>query len=83
MNSVALGERQQRLLDDPDLPALLVPGGRLILGHARRDQVEIPATWNDRKQLNHGDTIIRFLELPEPPGSGEAVESTEATEGNT
>ncbi len=55
----------QRLLDDPDLPSLLVPGGRLIVGHARRDQVEIPATWTDVKQLNHGDTIIRFLELPE------------------
>lgn len=71
----------QRLLDDPDLPSLLVPGGRLIVGHARRDQVEIPSAWDDRKQLNHGDTVIRFLELPEPPGSGDTAETTEGTEG--
>ncbi len=62
----------QQLVDHPDLPALLAPGGRLILGHARRDRIEIPTPWIDVKQLNHGDTVIRFLELPEPapePGS--------------
>ncbi len=55
----------QRLLDDTDLPALLTPGARVILGHAKRDQVEIPPFWNDVKKLNHGDTVIRFLEVPE------------------
>ena len=54
----------QKLVDDPDLPSLLAPDGRLILGHARRDQLEIPAPWLDVKQLKHGDTMIRFLELP-------------------
>jgi len=52
----------QRLLDDPDLPALVAPGGRLVLGHARRDQVEVPPSWRDVKELRHGDTLIRFLE---------------------
>ncbi len=54
----------QRLVDDPDLPHLLVPGGRAIVGHARRDQLTIPPAWIDAKQLNHGDTVIRFLDLP-------------------
>lgn len=51
----------QRLLDSPDLPALVAEGGRLILGHAKRDRLEIPSTWRDLRQLNHGDTIVRFL----------------------
>lgn len=55
----------QRLADDPDLPGLMAPGARLILGHAKRDRIEVPAPWVDVKQLNHGDTVIRFLELPE------------------
>jgi 16S rRNA (guanine966-N2)-methyltransferase len=52
----------QRLLDDADLPGLVAPGGRLILGHARRDQMEIPPAWEAVKELRHGDTVIRFLE---------------------
>ena len=59
----------QRLVDDPDLPALLAPDGRAIIGHAKRDQLTIPPTWHDAKQLNHGDTVIRFLDLP---GTAEA-----------
>ncbi|MFM8359019.1 MAG: RsmD family RNA methyltransferase [Verrucomicrobiota bacterium] len=51
----------QRLLDDLDLPALMAPEGLLVLGHARRDTLQIPARWTDRKQLQHGDTVIRFL----------------------
>lgn len=51
----------QRLLDDLDLPALMAPEGLLVLGHARRDTLQIPARWTDRKQLHHGDTVIRFL----------------------
>ena len=60
----------QRLLDDPDLPSLIAPGGRLVLGHARRDQVEVPTAWEDLKELRHGDTVIRFLE---PRASGEGA----------
>ena len=57
----------QRLLDDPDLPSLVAPGGRLVLGHARRDQVEVPAAWREAKELRHGDTVIRLLEPHEEP----------------
>ncbi len=54
----------QRLLDDLDLPALMAAGGRCVVGHARRDQVEVPPTWREAKELRHGDTIIRILECP-------------------
>jgi 16S rRNA (guanine(966)-N(2))-methyltransferase RsmD len=52
----------QKLLDDPNLPKLLKPGGRFGLGHARRDTLEIPAPWNEIKQLKHGDSVMRFFE---------------------
>ncbi|RME91564.1 MAG: 16S rRNA (guanine(966)-N(2))-methyltransferase RsmD, partial [Verrucomicrobia bacterium] len=32
----------QKLLDDPRLPRLLAPDGVAVLGHAARDQVEVP-----------------------------------------
>ena len=54
----------QRLLDVPELPQLLVPGGRFVLGHTKRDQVTIPSHWFAVKELRHGDTLIRFLEHP-------------------
>ena len=54
----------QRLLDVPELPKLLAPGGRFVLGHARRDTLEIPASWTERKTMKHGDNMMRFLELP-------------------
>ena len=52
----------QQLLDDPKLPKVLAPGGRLILGHARRDSLEIPSPWHEVKLLKHGDSVMRFLE---------------------
>jgi 16S rRNA (guanine(966)-N(2))-methyltransferase RsmD len=52
----------QRMLNDPDLPALLNQHGRLVLGHAKRDQVSVPAIWRERKILKHGDSIFRILE---------------------
>jgi len=52
----------QRLLDDTSLPKLLAPGGRFILGHARRDTLEIVAPWHEKKALKHGDSVMRFLE---------------------
>jgi 16S rRNA (guanine966-N2)-methyltransferase len=52
----------QQLLDDPRLARLLAPAGRFILGHARRDSVEIPNLWREVKILKHGDSIMRFLE---------------------
>ena len=53
----------QQLLDDPNLPKLLAPGGRFVLGHARRDTLEIVAPWREKKALKHGDSVMRFLEL--------------------
>jgi len=53
----------QRLVDEPNLPRLLAPGGRLVLGHASRDTLEIPAPWLERKVMKHGDNTMRFLEL--------------------
>jgi 16S rRNA (guanine966-N2)-methyltransferase len=57
----------QQLLDDPDLPALLVPGGRFVLGHTKRDNLSVPAAWREKKVLKHGDSVMRFLSV-EPPG---------------
>jgi 16S rRNA (guanine966-N2)-methyltransferase len=54
----------QKLLDAPQLPKLLAPGGRFVLGHARRDTLDIPAPWVARKEMKHGDNMMRFLELP-------------------
>ena len=61
----------QKLLDAPELPSLLAPDGILILGHTKRDTLELTPPWRERRQLKHGDTIIRFLE---PIPSVEKVE---------
>ena len=53
----------QQLLDDATLPRLLAPGGRFMLGHTKRDALEIPAQWTEVKKLKHGDTVMRFFEL--------------------
>ncbi len=52
----------QRLLDDPHLPATLAPGGRLVLGHARRDTLSVPERWGEVRALKHGDSLMRFFE---------------------
>jgi 16S rRNA (guanine966-N2)-methyltransferase len=52
----------QRLVDVPELTKLLAPGGRFVLGHARRDTLEIPEWWNEAKVMKHGDNMMRFLE---------------------
>lgn len=53
----------QQLLDDKNLPKLLAPGGRFMLGHTKRDTLELMAPWVEVKQLKHGDTIMRFFEI--------------------
>ncbi len=53
----------QRLLDDAELPKVLASGGRLILGHTKRDTLELPAPWEEVKVLKHGDSWMRFLTL--------------------
>ena len=52
----------QQLLDCVVLPEILAKGGLLLVGHAKRDGVELPASWHERKTLKHGDTWIRILE---------------------
>jgi len=58
----------QRLLDDKNLPKVLAPGGRFVLGHTKRDTLELMPPWREVKMLKHGDTVMRFLEI----GSGTA-----------
>jgi 16S rRNA (guanine966-N2)-methyltransferase len=53
----------QQLLDDKNMPKLLAPGGRFVLGHTKRDTLELVAPWTEVKQLKHGDTVMRFLEI--------------------
>lgn len=56
----------QKLLDDESLPGLLEPGGLLVLGHTKRDTLDIPARWTERKMLKHGDSVMRFFMLVSP-----------------
>ena len=56
----------QRLLDEPNLPRVLAPGGLFILGHTKRDTLEVPAFWKEHRQLKHGDTVIRFFKPGTP-----------------
>jgi 16S rRNA (guanine966-N2)-methyltransferase len=53
----------QQLLDDPHLAKLLAPGGRFVLGHTKRDTLELPPPWVEAKRLKHGDTVMWFLEI--------------------
>jgi 16S rRNA (guanine966-N2)-methyltransferase len=58
----------QKLLDEVNLPGLLAPGGLFVLGHTKRDTLEVPRVWNQKKLLKHGDTIMQFLQiLNDPP----------------
>ena len=52
----------QQLLDDHHLPKLLAPGGRFVLGHTKRDTLDIVAPWKEVKLLRHGDSLMRFFE---------------------
>ena len=54
----------QRLLDAPDLPALLAPGGWFVLGHTKRDTLALPATWEEFRIRKHGDSWMRLLRRP-------------------
>ena len=55
----------QQLLDDENLPSLLKANGSLILGHTKRDTLEISNPWQLRKTLKHGDTLIEMIDLIE------------------
>ena len=52
----------QRLLDDPNLPRALSAGGLFVLGHTKRDTLELPLFWREIKLLKHGDSVMRFLQ---------------------
>lgn len=52
----------QQLLDDKTLPSLLAVGGLFVLGHTKRDTLELTPRWRERKLMKHGDTVMRFLE---------------------
>ena len=56
----------QQLLDDPQLPRVLAPGGLFVLGHTKRDTLDIPGFWRERKMLRHGDSVMRFFEKNVP-----------------
>ncbi len=58
----------QRMLDDPNLPRLVAPGGLVLVGHTKRDTLAVPAHWDERKKMRHGDTMFRFLR-PQPPAT--------------
>jgi 16S rRNA (guanine966-N2)-methyltransferase len=62
----------QKLLDDTRLPALLGPGGRFVLGHARRDTLTVPHVWREVKILKHGDSMMRVLERGESESNNAA-----------
>jgi len=48
--------------NDPNLPKLLAPGRRFVLGHTKRDTLDIVAPWTEVKLLKHGDSLMRFFE---------------------
>jgi len=52
----------QQLLDEPNLPRLLADGGLFVLGHTKRDTLDIPPFWRERKMLKHGDSVMRFFD---------------------
>lgn len=51
----------QKLLDHPNLPTVMAPDGLFVLGHTKRDTLEIPAALEEVKMLKHGDSIMRFF----------------------
>jgi 16S rRNA (guanine966-N2)-methyltransferase len=56
----------QQLLDEATLPGLLAPAGRFVLGHTKRDTLDLVAPWKEVKMLKHGDSLMRFFELRAP-----------------
>jgi 16S rRNA (guanine966-N2)-methyltransferase len=51
----------QKLLDHPNLPTVMAPDGLFVLGHTKRDTLEVPPTLEEVKMLKHGDSIMRFF----------------------
>jgi 16S rRNA G966 N2-methylase RsmD len=53
----------QKLLDDEYLPKLIAPDGLLVLGHTKRDTLEVPPPWDEVKVMKHGDSMMNFFRL--------------------
>lgn len=51
----------QKLLDDEFLPSLLKEDGLLVLGHTKRDTLELTEAWKEVKTLKHGDSLFEIL----------------------
>ncbi|HZV34901.1 MAG TPA: 16S rRNA (guanine(966)-N(2))-methyltransferase RsmD [Verrucomicrobiae bacterium] len=51
----------QKLLDDSHLPRVMSAKGLLVLGHTKRDTLEIPPMWEEMKMLKHGDSVMRIF----------------------
>lgn len=56
----------QQLLDDANLSRVLAQNGLFVLGHTKRDTLEIPAYWREIKLLKHGDSVMRFFQKRAP-----------------
>jgi 16S rRNA (guanine966-N2)-methyltransferase len=52
----------QRLLDNDNLPKLITSDGLFVLGHTKRDTLEIPENWAEIKVMKHGDSMMNFLQ---------------------
>lgn len=66
----------QKLLDDPNLPRVLSENGLFVLGHTKRDTLEIPGFWHEIKMLKHGDSMMRFFQKCVPEMSISPVKSS-------
>ncbi len=77
----------QQLLDMPEVRGLLREGGRLVLGHARRDKVSVGPPWKEFRVLEHGDSVFRMLGMvgaevaPSPETSAEPEASSGTVDG--
>jgi len=63
----------QRLMEAPELGVLLADAGLLVLGHARRDAVYVPGVWEERRVLEHGDSVFRILARRSVPAATPTV----------
>ena len=65
----------QKLLDDPNLPRVLGENGLFVLGHTKRDTLEIPHFWREKKSLKHGDSMMRFFQKQLPDTANSPLKS--------
>lgn len=51
----------QKTADSPGVLELLAPDGLFLLGHAKRDEVVPPDSWEIQKRFQHGDNVFLAL----------------------